>query len=138
MIRATDIRKRLPALRRHAYLLTGSRTAADAVLAIAVARLPREDDGRPCAADGTEIHRAILDAAARVNCPPDAGLPPLMARLLGMDLMTRAVIVLTVVERLPPSEVAAVCDLSPEGMAAHLARGREALDMRPAPRVMNF
>lgn len=138
MIRAHNIKERLPALRRHAYILTGSRTAADAALAIAVARLPRDANGRPMAHDDSEIWRAILDACARVNCPADAGAPALLLRLLSMDLTTRAMVVLTMVERLPLAESAAICGLSPDAAARVLARGRDALGARTTQRVMNL
>lgn len=138
MIHAPELRKRLPALRRLAYLLSGSRTAADAILAIAVARLPRDDAGRPSAANSSDLYGTILKAAGRVNCPPDPGLPLLHTRLLGLDLSVRAVVLLTTLERQPLDETARICDISLEEVATLRARGRSALDARTVPRVMNF
>jgi hypothetical protein len=138
MLGPADIRKRFPALRRHAYLLSGSRIAADAILAIAVARLPRGECGRPGARSMTDIYKTILDAAARVHCPTDSGISPMLSRVVTMDLTTRAVLVLITVERLPAVEVAVICNLPPADVAAVLSHGRALLKASPTPRTMVF
>lgn len=138
MTSATVLRERLPALRRYAFLLMGSRAAADAVLATAIAQLPRGDAGRSAPGGISQIHRAVLDAAGRVDCQADAGLPPLHARLLRLDLPVRAVLLLTVLERLPLDETARICGVAPETAKAMRTHARIALAAPVFPRVMSI
>lgn len=127
MLTTRDLRDRLPAFRRHCFLLTGSRTAADAALAIAIARLPRDKAGRPCAESPVAAYQALGDAARRVVCPVDGRLQPLHERLMTLPAETRRVLVLRVIDRLPPADIAEICDLTPDEVRAVVLEARDGL-----------
>lgn len=123
MLTASDLRERLPALRRHAFLLTGARMAADAVVAIAIATLPRTGDGgSPQAADEGHLLRALGEAARRVVCPADRRLGPLHARLLMLPFLERQVLVLNAVERRDAGTIAAACNCAEPAVRVLLVR----------------
>lgn len=127
MLTAVDLRHRLPALRRHAWLLTGSRMAADAAVAVAIAGLPRDPAGRPQAADVASVWQAVQVAAGRMVCRPDPEAPPLLARLLALPMTQRRLLVARVVEGLPLEAAAEVAEVAPDEAAPLLAAARRGL-----------
>ena len=133
MLDATALRDHLPRLRRHAYLLTGSRMAADCVVAMAVARLPHDALRRPQAADLAEVYRLLHAAAAQVVCSIDDGLPPPHARLLARPEKQRSLVVLVSVDGVAIAEAATICDLAPAAAADLLAEARTGLEARFRP-----
>lgn len=133
MLDAAALRHHMPRLRRHAYLLTGSRMAADCAVAIAVARLPRDDTRRPQAPSLTDVFRELYAAAGQLVCSPDDALPPLHARLLSLPAEQRGLVVLVTVEGVPLDDACAVCDVVPHHGGDLLAEGRAALEARYRP-----
>jgi CheY-like chemotaxis protein len=107
----------LPAARRFARALIGSRAQGDALVADALQSLPE-------AANAREALYARLAALAPHD---DAALLPRTARLM---------LLLTSVEELPPDDAARVLDLSPEHGAAALATARAQLKQAAATDVM--
>lgn len=133
MLDAAALRDHMPRLRRHAFLLTGSRMAADCAVAMAVARLPHDPARRPQASSLTDVFRELYAAADQLVCPVDDALPPLHARLLALPAEQRALVVLVTVEGVPLDEARAVCDIAPHHAPALLAEARAALEARYRP-----
>ncbi|SOD92023.1 hypothetical protein [Caenispirillum bisanense] len=133
MLDASALRHHLPRLRRHAYLLTGSRMAADCAVAMAVARLPRDPSRRPQAPSLTAVFRELHAATEQLVCPADDGLPPLHVRLLALPAEQRGLVVLVTVEWVSLDEACAVCDVAPHHGPELLAEGRAALEARYRP-----
>ncbi|GAA0601295.1 sigma factor-like helix-turn-helix DNA-binding protein [Caenispirillum bisanense] len=130
MFDAHALRGLLPRLRRHAFLLTASRLAGDAAVAMAIARLPRDADGRPQGRDLAQLFTLVQEAARQVVCPHDGHLGPLHERLAALPPPQRAMLVLVTVEALPAAEAAAICGLAAEDGAGALTAARTALGSR--------
>ncbi len=127
MLDARALRGLVPRLRRHAFLLTASRLAADIVVAMTIARLPRDEADRPQASALPVLFALMQEAARQVVCPQDGALIAPHDRLAALPPQQRAMLVLVVVEGLPESAAAAVCGLDADEGAAILAAARGAL-----------
>lgn len=133
MLHAPALRDRLPLLRRHAFLLTGSRMAADCAVAMAIARLPRDDTRRPVADGLCHLYQMLHEAVNQVVCQPEGRLPPLHDRILALAPAQRAVLLLVTVEKMPLALVGDICGMSRDVAQGTLAAARAHLDARFMP-----
>lgn len=133
MLDAHALRGHLPHLRRHVFLLTASRTAADCAVAMTLARLPRDAANRPYADGRGHLYRQLHEATGQLICPPDGRVPPLHARLLAMAPPQRALLLLVAVEAMPLALAAEIMGMDEDAAAGTLASARACLDARFMP-----
>ncbi len=135
MITVVDLRERLPRLRRHAYLLTGNRHAADEAVTACLAALPRDENGAHFAADEVALfrcfHSAVLAptdpiAGPDAACEADADLAETRDRLFALPPLERRVLLLVSLEGFSIADAASILCIQRSRAAAALlgARGR--------------
>lgn len=143
MLTTVDLRERLPRLRRHGYLLTGNRHAADEAVAACLAALPRDAAGKPFAADEVALfrtfHSAVLAptepiAGPDAACEADADLAETRDRLFALPPLERRVLLLVSLEGFTIADAAAVLCIQ-RGRAAGALMGARSRMVQPQRRL---
>lgn len=143
MLTTLDLRERLPRLRRHAYLLTGNMHAADEAVMACLKALPKDERGRPQAADEKALfrtfHSAILVPTEPVPgpdaaCEADAALAATRDRLFALPPADRRVLVLVIIEGFSVAEAAQILVMDGSRAAAALLKARH-LMVQPSRRL---
>jgi CheY-like chemotaxis protein len=130
----------LPSLRRYARSLTGLTERGDDLLVRLIETAMMAPDRFGIANESRVPLYALLnllfDADRRMGVQPVPSPYPVERALAGLEEEERRIYLLSVLENLVPRDVAAVLEVSPERVAAALARARERLRRALMQRVL--
>ncbi|EKV31761.1 hypothetical protein C882_3512 [Caenispirillum salinarum AK4] len=121
---------KVPALRRHAYLFTGSRSLADDAVETCLRELPRQPDA-PHAHDIDEptLHRHLHKILTELqDSRADLAVSPRLRGLLALPRIQRKLLLLVSLDHLAVEDAAAILDLDLSTAVHHLSAARAAFE----------
>ncbi|WP_404383937.1 sigma factor-like helix-turn-helix DNA-binding protein [Caenispirillum salinarum] len=121
---------KVPALRRHAYLFTGSRSMADDAVETCLRELPRHADGRHAQdIDEPTLHRHLHKILTEMQeARADLAVSPRLRSLLALPRVQRKLLLLVSLDHLAVKDAAGILGLDLTTAVHHLSAARSAFE----------